>query len=62
MDKRYKIIISNKNLYKEIELAPDVCQLKVGTGIDCDARLRKDLFFDQIEMLFVKNNNDWTVM
>lgn len=62
MDKRYKIIISNKNLYKEIELAPDVCQLKVGTGIDCDARLRKDLFFDQIEMLFVKNNNGWTVM
>lgn len=62
MDKRYKIIISNKSLYKEIELAPDVCQLKVGTGIDCDARLRKDLFFDQIEMLFVKNNNDWTVM
>ena len=35
MENRYKIIISNKNLYKEIELADDAGELKVGTGIDC---------------------------
>ena len=32
MENRYKIIISNKNLYKEIELADDAGELKVGTG------------------------------
>lgn len=45
MDNRYKIIISNKNLYKEVELAADVEELKVGTGIDCGVRLYRDLFF-----------------
>ena len=58
---RYKVIISNNNIYKEIELAPDVHQVKVGTGIDCDIRLRKELFFGEIELLFVKNENKWSV-
>lgn len=58
---RYKITISSNTVYKEIELAPDVQQVKVGTGIDCDIRLRKELFFGQIELLFVKNGSDWSV-
>lgn len=61
MDKRYKIILSRSNLYKEIELAPDALQVKVGTGIDCDVRLRKELFFGPIELLFLKNGTEWTV-
>ena len=48
MDNRYKVIISNKNLYKEIELTADTEELKVGTGIDCGVRLYKDLFFGRI--------------
>lgn len=59
--KRYKIILSSNNIYREIELAPDMQQLKVGTGVDCDVRLRKDLFFGQIELLFVRNGDDWTI-
>lgn len=62
MDNRYKIIISNKNLYKEIELAADAGELKVGTGIDCGMRLYKDLFFGQIELTFIKMNGKWTVL
>lgn len=62
MDKRYKVILSNNNVYKEIELAPDMQQVKVGTGVDCDVRLRKDLFFGGIELQFVKNGDDWTLI
>lgn len=61
MNKRYKIILSNNNLYKEIELAQDAQQVKVGTGVDCDIRLRKELFFGQIELMFVKNGTEWSV-
>ena len=58
---RYKITLSSNTVYKEIELTPDAQQIKVGTGVDCDIRLRKELFFGQIELLFVKNGNDWSV-
>jgi len=61
MDGRYKIIISNKNLYKEIELAPEINKLRVGTSVDCDIRLRKELFFKPIELLFLKRDEQWLV-
>lgn len=61
MNKRYRVILSSKNIYKEIELAPDDELIRVGTGIDCDVRLRKELFFGGIELQFVKNGKDWTV-
>lgn len=62
MDNRYKIVISSRTLYKEIELSPSSKQLKVGTGMDCDVRLHKSLFFGQIELLFTKTNGDWTLL
>lgn len=62
MDNRYKIVISGRNVYKEIELSPDMRQMKIGTGLDCDVRLRKDLFFGQIELLFTKTDGEWTVL
>lgn len=61
MENRYKIILSSSNLYKEIELPENSKQIKVGTHVDCDVRLRKDLFFGQIELLFVKNEEKWAV-
>lgn len=61
MENRYKITLSNHNLYKEIELTPEMNQIKVGTGVECDVRLSKDLFFGQIELLFVKNGTDWSI-
>ena len=62
MDNRYKIILSNNHLYKEIELTPDARQVKVGTAVDCDVRLHKELFFGQIELLFLKNGSEWTIL
>ena len=58
---RYKATLSSNTVYKEIELASDMQQVKVGTGVDCDVRLRKELFFGQIELVFAKNGDSWTV-
>ena len=60
--KRYKVTLSSNTVYKEIELASDLQQVKVGTGVDCDIRLRKELFFGQIELNFIKNKDTWTVI
>lgn len=62
MNNRYKIVISGRNLYKEIEISRDARQIKVGTGVDCDVRLHRGRFFEQIELLFVKNRDDWSVV
>ncbi|GKU27252.1 type VII secretion protein EssC [Clostridium folliculivorans] len=61
MDNRYKIIISSKKLYKEIELEPEAQEIRIGTSVDCDVRLRKELFFGQIELIFVKKNSEWSI-
>lgn len=58
---RYKVTLSSNTVYKEIELASDMQLVKVGTGVDCDIRLRKELFFGQIELVFSKNGDDWAV-
>lgn len=62
MDSRYKLIISNKNIYKEIELAPTDNEIKVGTSPECTVRLRKELFFSPIELAFQKNGNEWSIL
>lgn len=58
---RYKITLSSNTVYKEVELTTDAQQVKIGTGVDCDVRLRKELFFGNIELLFVKNGAEWSV-
>lgn len=58
---RYKVIISSSTIYKEIELAANAKQVKVGTDLDCDVRLRKELFFTPIELIFIKKNSHWEV-
>lgn len=61
MLKRYKAIISNKNIYKEIELPPEAAAIKVGTDIDSDVRLRKEFFFGSIELNFIRDNENWSL-
>lgn len=62
MDSRYKVILSNNNLYKEVEFSSDMQMVKVGTSVECDFRLRKNLFFGQIELAFSKTQNGWVVV
>lgn len=62
MNNIYKVIISNKNLYKEIELPVDVNVYKIGTSIECDYRLHKEYFFEDVRLDFVNNEGRWSVM
>lgn len=61
MDNKYKIILSNNIFYKEIELGNNIEQLKVGTNIKCDVRLRKEFFHEQFELLFKRNESGFSV-
>lgn len=62
MESRYKVILSNRNMYREVELPPNISQLRVGTLSDCDVRLRRELFFDSVELTFVRNGDEWSVI
>ena len=59
MQTRYKVIISNQLLYREIELTPDLPRLQVGTGIDCDVRLHKNNFFESVGLIFSHTREGW---
>ena len=61
MKGRYKLIISNKNLYKEIDLTPEAEEVKIGTSAECTIRLRRDLFFSPIELTLQKSDGAWNL-
>ena len=62
MNNKYKIIIYNKKIYREIELPETVSKYKIGTTIDCDYRLYRDCFFDDIVLNLQKINSQWNLM
>lgn len=59
MNKRYKVVLYNKNLYKEIELTSEKTEITVGTGIEADVRLHKKYFFGTVEIQFTYYNDIW---
>lgn len=59
---KYKIIISNKNIYEEIELPLDAKVYRVGTSIESDYRLYRDALFEDVRLDFSNNDGKWTVM
>lgn len=59
---RYKITISNRNLYKEIELSPDMECLTIGTTVNDDVRIHKALLFENIKLTLKRVNLQWTVI
>lgn len=62
MNNRYRIILSNKNFYKEIEVPADTSKINIGTSISCDFRLHKELFFDEFNILFDKTSDRWNAI
>lgn len=62
MRSRYKLTITNRNIYKEIEVSWDMEQVTIGTAVDADIRLRKELFFGEIRLEFKKINETWAVL
>lgn len=59
MDKRYKIIILGKRLYKEIELPVENKEVKLGTYKHSDIRLGTERFFQDFELTFINTNGEW---
>lgn len=62
MENRYRIILNGKNLYKEAELLPDMKSVRLGTATECEIRLRREMFFGQIELTFVQSDGSWSVL
>ncbi len=61
MEFGYILKLTNKNLYKEIQLPHNSERFRVGTYAECDVRLYKDDFFEQFELDFINLNNCWKV-
>ena len=61
METRYKVILSNKLTYKEIEIPEDISLFRVGTEMGADYRLYREDFFGPIELVFSKSEGLWNV-
>lgn len=61
MEQRYKLILSNKRIYKEVEIPPENTQLRVGTTRNCYVRFSKENFFNDFELTFLYTSNGWQV-
>lgn len=61
MEFGYVLKITNKNMYKEIQLPCNTQHFRVGTFPESDLRLYKDDFFEQFDMDFICVKNQWKV-
>ena len=59
MDYQYKIIVSNRTVYKEFEIAAGVENVRLGTTSSCEFRLNPETFFSEIEIEFSVHSNKW---
>ncbi|MDO4176410.1 MAG: type VII secretion protein EssC, partial [Bacillota bacterium] len=62
MGNQYKIIVSNNKIFKEVEIPAEANEFSIGTELGCDVRLRKDMFFNQFQITFIRNGDNWTVV
>lgn len=63
MDYQYKIIVSNRTVYKEFEIAAGVENVRLGTTSSCEFRLNPETFFQRSRLSFryIAINGIWTV-
>ena len=61
MDYQYKVIISNRTVYKEFEIPTDMEGVRLGTTSFCEFRLNPESFFGDIEIEFTELDNKWNI-
>ncbi len=61
MAQHYKIIISNRNIYKEFDITDNMDRTMLGTTSQCELRLNPELFFGDVEIVFEKVNEEWRI-
>ena len=57
----YIVKISNKNLYREVQLPIDAEITKIGMNVDCDVRFYRESFFEDFELVLRKVNEEWQI-
>ena len=58
---QYKVIVSNRTVYKEFEIAAGVENVKLGTTSSCEFRLNPETFFSEIEIEFTACSDEWNI-
>lgn len=61
MENRYRLILSNRDFYQEIELTSAMEEVRIGTDVDCDVRLRRELFFEPVSLTLRRDGETWSV-
>lgn len=61
MRERYKMILSSKRFYRELELGENLERTRIGTEKDCDVRFYQNLFLESFYLDFYRDNDGWTV-
>lgn len=59
---RYKAVLSNSRLLREIELEPESKHVRIGTGKDCMVRFDIDMFFEEFGFCFENQGESWTLI
>ncbi len=61
MNYQYKVIVCNRTVYKEFEIPADMENVRLGTTSLCEFRLNPKFFFEDIEIEFTEESNQWNI-
>lgn len=61
MKYQYKIIVSNKTIYKEFEIPIDMEKARLGTTLSCEFRLNPNSFFGDIILELERQEDCWEI-
>ncbi len=59
MENKYKLVLSNKKIYKEVELPEESRVFRIGTTVECDYRLSKEYFFEDVRLELISKDGRW---
>ena len=59
---RYKAVLQNNKLYREVELEPDANRLRIGTGKNCAVRFNREMFFEEFDFILENNEEGWMLI
>ena len=62
MEYGYILKISNKNVYKEIQLPVDTQSAKIGMDMSCNVRLYKEDFFESFDITLTNKDGLWQII
>ncbi len=60
-DHRYILTVQNSNIFKEIDIVPDVPVVKIGTLQECGVRIKSELFNVPVCVTVRLDGDDWRV-